>query len=67
MPKCRGYVNVYRSGFFHTTGKCGAYNRHPGDIYATEDDARRDVHPRSHYIGTVPIEWEEDEIPPVNP
>lgn len=67
MAICKGYINIYRSGYFHTPGKCGAYNRHPGDIYGTEDAALRDINPHSHYVGTVPIEWEEADTPPVNP
>lgn len=66
MALCKGYINIYRSGFFHTCGKPGAYDRHPGDIYATEDAALRDIHPRSHYIGTVPVQWDEGTLPPVN-
>lgn len=66
MTQCKGFVNIYRSGF-HTPGKCGAFNRHPGDIYATEDAARRDIFPASHYVGTVAITWDEPVIPEVNP
>lgn len=66
MATCRGYINIYRSGFFHTPGKHGAYDRHPGDIYGSDDDARADVHPRSHYIATVPVEWDEPVVPPLN-
>lgn len=62
-----GWVNVYRSGFFHTAGKPGAYDRHPGDIYETEAAAIADIHPRSHYIATVPIAWAEPTRAHVNP
>lgn len=64
---CTGWINIYRSGFFHTAGKPGAYDRHPGDIYATECAARADISPASHYIATVPISWQEAVVPPVNP
>lgn len=67
MALCQGWVNIYRSGFFHTAGKPGAYDRHPGDIYATEEAAFADIQPASHYIATVPVEWEEEAVPPVNP
>lgn len=61
-----GWINVYRSGFWHSTGKPGTYDRHSGDFYATRDDALRDIHPASHYIGTVQIHWDETEPPSVN-
>lgn len=68
MAKVQGYMNVYRSGFFHTPGKPGAYDRHPGDLYATREAAEADIYPRSHFIATVgPVEWDEPEVPAVNP
>jgi hypothetical protein len=65
--KVSGFINIYRSGFFHTPGKAGAYDRHPGDIYKTEAAAVDDVSPASHYICTVPVSWEEDSEPHCNP
>jgi hypothetical protein len=67
MALCKGWINIYRSGFFHTPGKPGAYDRHPGDIYATEAAALADIKPRRFYVATIPIQWEEEVIPPVNP
>lgn len=67
MAECYGYINIYRSGFFHRPGKSGAYDRHPGDIYASEEAAKRDIHPWSHYVATVPVKWDEATVPPVNP
>jgi hypothetical protein len=67
MALCKGWINIYRSGFFHTPGKPGAYNRHPGDIYATEATALADIKPRRFYVTTIPIQWEEKVLPPVNP
>jgi hypothetical protein len=67
MAKCVGYINIYRSGFFHKAGKLGAYDRHPGDIYATKHAAERDINPWSHYVTTVPVTWEEPSMPPANP
>jgi hypothetical protein len=67
MAKCKGWINIYRSGFFHTPGKPDAYDRHPGDIYATEWAALDAIAPRDYYIATVPVTWEEEVIPPVNP
>lgn len=55
----KGYVNIYRSGLYHRAGKPGAYDRHPGDIYPTEAAAVADIRPRSHYIATCPVAWEE--------
>lgn len=55
-----GYLNVYRSGYFHRQGKPHAYDRHSGDFYPTEQDAKRDIDPPSHYICTVPVVWVEE-------
>ena len=30
-----------------------------GDIYVTEAVARAAIHPRSHYVATVPIEFDD--------
>ena len=57
VPTQKGYINVYRSGFFHTAGKAGTVDTHGGDIYTTEAKAKEDIHPMSHYIATVPIEY----------
>lgn len=61
MVKHRGFVNIYRSGMFHREGKPTAYNRHPGDIYPTQDEALQDIDPRAAhlYVCTVPIAWAE--------
>jgi len=56
----KGYMNVYRSGYFHREGKPGGYNRHAGDFYPTEAAAKADIEPLSHYICTVAIEWPEE-------
>lgn len=58
----KGWMNVYRSGHFHKAGKPGAFDRHAGDFYATEEAARADIAPRSHYVATVPISWPDDVI-----
>lgn len=62
-----GYVNLYRSGFYHRAGKPHTFNLHPGDIYSTRSTAFADRDPRAPYVTTVRIEWEGDEIFPVNP
>lgn len=67
MARHQGYVNIYRSGYFHSCGKPGAFDRHPGDIYPTREAAEGDITPRSHYIATVPVEWEEEEHVTANP
>ncbi len=60
-----GYINIYKSGFFHRCGKPTAFDRHAGDIYATEAEAKADIHPPSAYIATCPVVWTDDE--PVQP
>jgi hypothetical protein len=63
----KGWINIYRSGIFHRIGKPGAFDRHPGDIYPTEEAAIQDIEPRSHYITTVPVEWSEEGCVECNP
>lgn len=49
--KHEGWINLYYFGVERTTD---------GDIvYDTEQDAKRNVHEYSNYIGTIKIEWEE--------
>lgn len=67
MPQVNGYMNIYRSGYYHTPGKPGAFDRHAGDFYATEEAALLAAEPHAGYICTVPVSWEEDSVPLVNP
>lgn len=66
MKTVTGWLNVYRSGFFHREGKPDAFNRHAGDLYPTQEAAIRDIEPLSHYVATVPVQWSEPEYPHVN-
>lgn len=54
-----GYINIYRSGVYHSEGKAGAFNRHGGDVYATFEAATEAIHPASHYVDTLAINWED--------
>lgn len=56
-----GYINVYRSGFFHRVGKPTAFDRHGGDIYPDLTTALQNVEPYTHYIDTVPVQWNDQE------
>lgn len=51
------YMNLYRAGYFHREGKPGCVDIHPGDCYATREEAEADVEPRSHYVATVPFDY----------
>jgi hypothetical protein len=62
-----GYMNIYRSGYFHREGKPGALDRHAGDIYTEYDVAISEIDPPSHYIATIPITWDDPENVVVNP
>jgi hypothetical protein len=69
MPKQflkTGFLNIYRSGWFHREGKPGMFDRHPGDIYGTEAAALADIEPKSHYIATVPVSWEDPQDVKIN-
>lgn len=67
MPTIHGFLNVYRSGYFHRTNKPHTCNRHAGDFYLSKDAAIADIDPQSHYITTVPISWEDPEALICNP
>lgn len=64
-----GFMNVYRSGFYHREGKAGAFDRHAGDLYPDEATARRDIDDdaRAYYVATVPVQWYEARPVPINP
>lgn len=59
--KITGYINLYRSGWFHRQGKPGAFDLHAGDVYPTLESALRDIEPRTHYLATVPVCWQSDQ------
>jgi len=67
MPLIEGYLNIYRSGFFHRSGKPNTCDRHGGDFYLNEAAAKGDIEPISHYITTVRVLWEENEMIEANP
>ena len=62
-----GYINLYRSGWFHRQGKPGAFDLHAGDVYPTLESAERDIEPRTHYLATVPVCWQSDQAVAPNP
>lgn len=66
MPLVTGYMNVYRSGWFHRQGKPGAFDRHAGDIYPTMAAAMENIEPRSHYLATTSVTWWEDSLVQAN-
>lgn len=59
MATIQGFMNIYRSGYFHRKGKPGTCDRHAGDLYLSEEAAKADIDPPSHYICTVPVTWED--------
>lgn len=63
----QSWMNVYRSGFFHREGKPNTLDRHAGDLYDSEAEALRQIFPKSHYIATVPVEWDDPEDIKPNP
>jgi hypothetical protein len=66
MALVQGWINIYRSGVYHTEGKPFAFDRHGGDIYPSEQAALLAVDPLSHYISTEVILWHEPTRPAVN-
>lgn len=65
--KQHGFLNIYRSGWFHRANKPNGFDRHSGDIYPTREAALAEIDPPSHYIDTIPVEWEDFEECVVNP
>lgn len=65
--KNKGFINIYRSGYFHREGKPGNMDRHSGDVYAEYEEAVKHIDPPTHYVSTIPIEWEDMEQCVVNP
>lgn len=55
-----GWMNVYRSGWFHRQGKPGDVNRHGGDLYMSLQEAMSQIDPVSHYVATVPVQWHDE-------
>jgi hypothetical protein len=62
-----GFINIYRSGWYHREGKPGNLDRHGGDVYDTMDQALQDIDPPSHYIATIGITWVDVEDVKPNP
>lgn len=58
-----GWINIYRSGVYHTPGKPSAFDRHGGDVYPSEAAAKEHIDPLSHYLDTVPVQWFDTESP----
>lgn len=67
MAQISGFMNVYRSGWFHRLAKPGTCDRHGGDLYLSEAAAKADIHPLTHYIATIPVSWEDPETLSCNP
>jgi hypothetical protein len=63
-----GWVNIYKSGKYHTPGKPGAYDRHAGDIYSSHAQAwqERDLSEEAGYLDTVPVTYRDEQHPKVN-
>lgn len=61
-----GWMNIYRSGYYHRAGKPNMYDRHPGDLYPTRAAALAEIQPKHLYVSTVPVSWWEDYLPHVN-
>lgn len=51
------WMNVYRAGWYHRIGKPGCLDMHSGDFYTSEESARKQINPMSHYLGTISFQW----------
>ncbi len=59
MTKRTSWMNIYRSGYFHREGKPLTLDCHAGDFYDSEERAKAEIDPPSHYIATVSFEWDD--------
>lgn len=55
----RGWINIYRSGFWHPRGKPGAVDLHGGDVYMSRADALKAIAPMSHYVDTIAVDFRD--------
>jgi hypothetical protein len=62
-----GYMNLYRSGFYHRKGKAGACDAHGGDVYLDYADAVAQAEPDRGYFATIPIQWDAEDPIARNP
>lgn len=67
MTKRTSWMNIYKSGYFHRKGKPDTLDVHAGDFYDSYEQAIKEIDPPSHYVATVPFEWEDVEGITVNP
>lgn len=56
------WMNIYRNGWFHRANKPRNCNLHGGDCYLSEELAKADIDPPSHYITTVSFEYEGEDV-----
>ena len=56
----RGWMNVYRTGWFHRSGKPAVVDRHAGDLYASKTKAEEQIDPVEGFIATVPVQWTDE-------
>jgi hypothetical protein len=49
-----GWINIYRSGFYHSEGKPDAFNRHAGEVYPQKHVAEKHIDPASSLRGHHP-------------
>lgn len=67
MVLVQGYMNLYKSGFYHRTGKPdGNINVHGGDVYLTFAEAASAAEPDKGYLTTVSVEYYADVKPVPN-
>ena len=59
MRVIEGFINVYKSGFWHQEGKAGAFDRHGGDIYPNQAAAFNAIEQPHLHVATVPIYWHD--------
>lgn len=53
--KIKGFINIYRSGYYHRQGKPRAFDRHAGDIYMSEAAAQANIEPLSQHSSETPF------------
>jgi hypothetical protein len=66
MIAITGYMNLYQRGYFHHLGRPNSFDRYAGNIYPTLELALAEVDLGSHYVKTIEINWNEENMPSIN-
>lgn len=61
------WINIYKSGYWHTPGKLGTCDMHAGDCYNSRAEAEAAIERPDLYVTTVSVPIPEDASPRLLP